>query len=112
MAIKLERGSDFMGVRYDYDMKLKVSSGWCQVDTRQDASYYGTWANPLSRMLFSFCEGDLTTTLCDTDEDFIQAVNEMVAWNKEAGYWIGIDGMCDETIIARFTELGLKELLH
>lgn len=104
--------------RYRYDFnKCSASKGWVQVDTKQDASYYGTWANPFTRQLCNYCEGDVTITNCDTDDDFVQAVNAMVNWNKEAGYWLGIDPgwpgseTCVKAI-ARFAELGLQGLLH
>lgn len=33
--------------RYVYDFgKCSYAKGWAQVDTRQDASYYGTWDEP------------------------------------------------------------------
>jgi hypothetical protein len=39
--------------RYLYDFKLLTSGkGWAQLDTRQDASYYGTWINPTKRQIF------------------------------------------------------------
>jgi hypothetical protein len=99
--------------RYLYDFrKCPASEGWAQVDTRQDAPYYGTWANPTLRKIVNYCEGDVTVTHCDNDAEFIQAVREMQAWNAEREYWIGIDGMCVPEIITRFEALGLGELLH
>lgn len=119
MTIRIERfdGANAFpagdGTRYAFDFNLcSASNGWAQVDTTQDASYYGTWANPERRQIVNYCEGDVTITHCDTDKDFAQAVKECADWNKERGYWKGIDGMCDERIVARFTELGLGELLH
>ncbi len=34
--------------------------GWAQVDTAQDASYFGTWANPTGLTICSQCEDDTT----------------------------------------------------
>ena len=49
------------GDRYVYDFGLcSYENGWAQVDTAQDASYFGTWANPTRLMIFSYCEGDTT----------------------------------------------------
>lgn len=32
------------GERYDFDFgECSYANGWAQIDTRQDASYYGTW---------------------------------------------------------------------
>lgn len=109
----LTRGSDCMGDRYRYDFKLcKPSKGWAQLDTSQDASYYGNWINPLTRELVSYCEGDVTHTQCDDDADFVATVRECIAWHKERKYFIGIDGMCSPTIVDAFTRMGLAEFLH
>ena len=49
------------GDRYTYDFGLcSFENGWAQIDTAQDASYFGTWANPTRLMIFSYCEGDTT----------------------------------------------------
>ena len=41
------------GDRYVYDFGLcSYENGWAQVDTAQDASYFGTWANPTRLMIF------------------------------------------------------------
>lgn len=109
----ITRGSDFMGDRYQFDFKMcTASKGWAQLDTRQDASYYGNWINPMTRELVSYCEGDITHTQCDDDADFTETVRECVKWHQDQGYFIGIDGMCREEIIAAFTRLGLGEFLH
>ena len=104
--------------RYAFDLdKCPASKGWAQVDTKQDASYFGTWANPIERKIVCYCEGDVTITHCDNDAEFVEAINELKAWNVERGYWLGIDpgwpgSESCERITARFAELGLSELLH
>lgn len=101
------------GDRYAYDFGLcNYKKGWAQLDTRQDASYYGNWINPLTLQLCSYCEGDATAIVCDDEADFVAEVRKAVEWQKEAGYFIGIDGMCNEAIIAAFTRMGLAEYLH
>jgi len=38
--------------RYAFDFRLcHFKNGWAQLDTRQDASYYGNWINPVTRQL-------------------------------------------------------------
>lgn len=107
------RSTDYMGDRYKYDFHYcYFKNGWAQLDTRQDASYYGNWINPLTRELFSYCEGDVTHIRCDDDADFAAEVLAFVNWHKEAGYFIGIDGMCQPQIIEAFTGLGFRDLLH
>ncbi len=112
MAIQVVR--DFTQAdRYLYDFRvLTYEKGWAQVDTKQDASYYGTWTNPETRQIFNYCEGDCTLTKCDTDEDYCKALGETVEWNKNAGYWLGIDPGLGHAMEQRFRDLGLGEFLH
>jgi hypothetical protein len=100
--------------RYVYDFGLLTyAKGWAQIDTRQDASYYGTWTSPTRRELFNYCEGDTTLTRCDTDEEYIAAVRECAEWNKKAGHWLGIDpGFETHPFREQFTALGLADLLR
>lgn len=110
----IERITEFAPAdRYIYDFKYcSYKNGWAQVDTTQDASYYGTWANPERREIFTYCEGDTTLVRCDTDDEYRQALREVIDWNKEAGYWLGIDAMCNERMKERFTALGFADVLH
>lgn len=99
--------------RYAFDFKLcPAAKGWAQVDTAQDASYYGNWANPLKRQLVSYAEGDIVVTKCDTDDEFIAAVAEMCEWQKGAGHFKGIDTMCSDDIDAAFKRMNLNQYLY
>ena len=88
------------------------SKGWAQVDTRQDAIYYGTWTNPFTLKIVNYCEGDITIEEADSPEQYVEAIQKLKAWNEESSYWIGIDGMRSDDIIAEFKKLGLDDLLH
>jgi hypothetical protein len=112
MAIRIK--TEFApGDRYYYDFRLLTyAKGWAQVDTQQDASYYGTWTNPDERKIFCYCEGDLTLTTCDTEDEYRQEIKRMVDWNKEAGYWKGIDPGLKPEFREKFVKLGLAEYLH
>lgn len=113
MAIEILTGSAYGVDRYPFDCKIcTYEKGWAQVDTRQDASYYGTWTNPERREIFNYCEGDTYLTKCDTDEEYVKAVSEMVEWNKKSGYWLGIDPGFNPEMREKFVSLGLEELLH
>ena len=110
---KVTRSLEALGDRYAFDFtRCHYKKGWAQIDTRQDASYYGNWINPIAMKLVSYCEGDITVTECDDETEFVSTVRECVAWHKERGYFIGIDGMCSEPIISAFERLGLGEFLH
>ena len=109
----MTRGFDVMGDRYKYDFEeCRLSDGWAQIDTRQDASYYGTWANPLTLELQSYCEGDTTRTTCESEADFTAELTKTIEWNKQAGYWLGIDAGGVDRITEAFTRLGFGEYLH
>ena len=102
-----------MSERYKYDFRLCTpAEGWAQLDTKQDASYFGNWINPLTFTLFSYCEGDTTLTECEDEADFIATVRECVQWHSESDYFLGIDGMCSAPIIEAFTRMNLAEFLH
>lgn len=95
--MKTIRRFDPLGDRYQFDASLcKRGAGWAQVDTTQDASYFGTWTNPTARQVLSFAEGDITLESAESDEE----------------YWKGIDPGFDENLRAAFHRLGLEDLLH
>jgi hypothetical protein len=101
------------GDRYEYDFKrCNYKTGWAQLDTSQDAWYYGNWVNPLTFELMSYCEGDVTHTRCDDENDFKVALADTIKWQRESGYFKGIDAMCDENLIAAFGRLGFQAELH
>ena len=97
--------------RFDFDI-CNYKKGWAQVDTGQDASYYGTWAHPGQLKIVSFMEGDIVVQEAENPEEFANELRSIEAWNKKAGYSFGIDGMCDQAIIDGFISLGLGEMLH
>lgn len=110
---KITRGFECMSDRYKYDFRLCTSDkGWAQLDTKQDASYFGNWINPLTFTLLSYCEGDVTLTECEDEADFIATVCECVRWHSERDYFLGIDGMCCAPIIEAFTRMDMVEFLH
>jgi len=96
---------------YDFDVCSR-QKGFAQIDTRQDAWYFGNWCNPFKRIIFSYVEGDCTTVECETDAEFVQKLREMEAWNNANEYGFKIDPLCDQAMIDRFKALGLGDLLH
>jgi len=113
--IKTTRGGDhFDSSRYKYDTGMcSAKKGWAQIDSKQDASYYGQWCNPLTFKLFSYCEGDVTLIECDTEAEFISELRGNIAWNKERGYFIGIDAFSQSgEIRAALERMGFAEELH
>jgi len=102
------------GDRYIYDFALcSYEKGWAQVDTAQDASYFGTWANPTRLMIFSYCEGDTTLKEAASPEEFAVELREIDTWNRANGYCPArIDPGFDPAMKAAFVVLGLIDLLH
>lgn len=100
--------------RYTYDFGLcSISNGFAQVDTQQDASYYGTWANPFKLIVFSYTEGDCVTTECDTPAEFESELRAIKAFNEDNGWeFLGIDPGFEPELKAEFVKHGLSDLLH
>ena len=100
--------------RYVYDFGLcSTKRGFAQVDTGQDAWYFGTWANPFKLVIFCYTEGDCCTLVADTPDEFREELFKIKQWNQENGHGFGgIDPGFNEPLAERFRELGLGALLH
>ena len=108
--MKTTRDLNGMTDRYAFDMgQCSMSNGFAQVDTTQDAPYFGIWANPFSFIVITYAEGDITTEECASKEEFI----ELLGTVKEFYEFKGIDcGWTHNKIDTKFEDLGLKDLLH
>lgn len=96
--------------RYKFDCGTCSSkNGFAQLDTKQDASYYGIWANPYKRIVFTYCEGDTTLITCSDNEEFITEINKIASWNIEQGWGFNIDAYGQEE---KWIELGFARFLH
>ena len=100
--------------RYLYDFGLcSYENGWAQVDTAQDASYFGTWANPTRLMIFNYCDGDTTLKEPASPEEFATGLREIDVWNRTRGYGPArIDSGFNPAMKAAFEGLGLADMLH
>jgi len=99
--------------RYFFDLDVcSVSKGYAQVDTSLDASYYGTWANPVTFKIVNYCEGDIYVTLCDTLAEFIAEIYAIKQWHISQGNKFGVDPGLNPERIKQWENIGLKELLH
>ena len=112
--MKITRDFRPLSDRYAFDCgPCSYANGFAQIDTRQDASWYGTWCSPAARTIVNFCEGDVTTTVCETDEEFVDRVRELARWNDEAGYGpTKLDALSHDRLRQAFEKLGLADLLH
>jgi len=101
--------------RYRYDFGLCSSkNGFAQIDTWQDASYFGTWANPEKLIIFAYVEGDCYTTKCDTVGEFVSEINAIKEWNDrdENDGFKGIDPGLNPANVQKWRDIGLGDLLH
>lgn len=107
--MKIERSFEHSD-RYRFDFNLcSARNGWAQVDTGQDASYFGTWAHPEQLQVVSYCEGDITVVTADNPQEFREELESIRHWNARMGYSFGVDAYGIES---RFEKLGLGHMLH
>ena len=96
--------------RYTFDYGIcNYKKGFAQIDTTEDASYFGNWINFKNMELLTYCEGDLTVIKCDDVEEFKQQLLKVVSWYKNNKSFIGIDLMCSDEIKKDFKNLNLDK---
>ena len=100
--------------RYAFDFELcSARHGWAQLDTSQDASYYGNWANPFTLQVVTYQEGDETLQTSETEQEFTDAVRAVKSSQEACGHTFkGIDTLLRTDADARFKALGLGDLLY
>ena len=91
-------------LRYSFDSTLLPRDGWSQIDTNQDAEYYGTWTNPHTLHIVSFCEGDVSIDRFGSIAEYASALAGYKSWPA----FIWIDAYRNEE---PFRRLGLGYLL-
>ena len=112
----MKRIEDFMeGIeRYYFDFgECSHHLGYAQVDTSQDAPYFGIWTNPTTLTTVSYMEGDIYKDIAENVEEYVEYIRKMKADYDAMGRPIsGIDPMLNDEISNRFKEIGLGDLLH
>ena len=100
--------------RYKFDFGIcSHKNGFAQIDTNQDAWYFGNWANPSKLVLVSYCEGDVTVQRAESEAEFVFEIRRIKEWNVANGWqFSGIDPMGSDDIEAAFVKLGLGDLIH
>lgn len=100
--------------RYTYDFgACSPSLGWGQVDTEQDAEWFGIWAHPGKLLVFSYVEGDCTLHECETAEEFAAELRTIEAFEIEQGRKPArIDPGLNPECRAAFESVGLADMLH
>ena len=98
--------------RYLFDGTFLPSMGWSQIDTDQDAWYFGQWANPLTLSYSSYVEGDTYDARSEDEQEFVEFMKSIRSWSIESGHGFKIDPMGNEAVKQRWIDLGFKEDLH
>ncbi len=96
---------------YDFDV-CSTSKGYAQIDTSQDAHYFGQWANPEKMIIVQYIEGDVIISKAANIEEFRNEIISMKQWNNENGYAFGIDPGFNDAVKQGFISAGLAEFLH
>lgn len=61
--------------RYVYDFNL--AKDFAQVDTKQDASYFGIWCSPSRLKIITYCEGDVTVQTAENSDELLAELKRM-----------------------------------
>jgi hypothetical protein len=108
MTVSITRDHAATGDRYEIDAML-CPAGWAQLDSPEDASWYGIWAHPKHRAIVSYCEGDIARYHADSDEEFCQEIQRFNRFHQREG-GIRIDPVRGDR--QAWEALGLADLLH
>jgi hypothetical protein len=95
--------------RYHFDFtECTIAKGWAQVDTTQDASYYGAWINPTKREFIRFAEGDVDHYTFEDDTEMVAFIAEF----KDGGRMLGIDPGPGSVLPSECIAHGLEPYFH
>ena len=112
----MKREEDFMEniERYYFDFgECSHHLGYAQVDTSQDAPYFGIWTNPHTLTTVSYIEGDVYRDIAESVDEYVEFVRKLKSDYEAMGTRIiGIDPMLNDEIANRLTEIGLGDLIH
>jgi hypothetical protein len=86
-----------------------TETNFCQIDTWQDAPYFGIWADPVGLRVTKFIESEVYRNEYDTEAEFCEAVRSILEHNRDGGGHASIDGYSNREDWAR---LGFESDLH
>ncbi len=68
--------------RYAFDFEhCRCNDGWAQLDTDQDAEWFGNWAHPERLHIVSFVEGDIAVTKCADSDEFRTEIERIAVFH-------------------------------
>ena len=97
--------------RYAFDFALMPTRQWAQVDTTEDAHYYGIWTCPGQRRILSYVEGDITDIRCANDTEYLAELEKQHDFHLRQGSWKGIDAPY-AAVEEELKRIGAGHLLH
>jgi len=87
--------------------------GYCSIDTREDAPYFGNWVNVEKLKVVTYAEGDYTETTGDNKEEFKNYLLEkIIKWYQDRKEFLGIDPGLNEKKRDSLINFGLANLIH
>lgn len=99
--------------RYAFDFQhCQGSRGWAQLDTHEDASWFGNWAHPDHLQIVSFAEGDICVATCEDSDEFRAEIERMASFFIDTqGGTFRIDAGLKPNAEASWVSHGLKHFL-
>ena len=97
---------DFMKVESPTNQKMPLA----QIDTYQDAEYFGVWTNPFKRQIITYAEGDITIQKGESEKEYKRALIDAILFYRDGGKCF-IDPMCNDELKAELERLGMEEFL-
>ena len=99
--------------RYAFSLGTCSSAdGFAQVDTDRDDEHHGVWCSPARRTVVEYCEGKVTTTVCESDAELASYLRTIEERNTERDCgWMRIDPGANHALREAFEALGVADLL-
>ena len=86
--------------------------GYCSIDTREDASYFGNWVNIEDLKIITYAEGDYIETTGTNRYEFKKYLLEIIKFYQDRKEFLGIDPGLNEKKKESLINLGLANLIH
>ena len=89
-----------------------TKSGYCTIDTTEDAQYFGVWLNIEELKIVSYCEGDLIVNIGENKEEFLIHLKKVIKFYQDRKEFLGIDPGLNEKKRDSLINFGLANLIH
>jgi len=86
--------------------------GYCSIDTKEDASYFGNWVNIEDLKIITYIEGDYIETIGTNRYEFKKYLLEIIKWYQDRKEFLGIDAGLNQEKKNSLIDMGLSNLIH